>query len=125
MTGAVGALTSAVVEVLAGLGSVEVYGLRVEHSRLSIPDARSVPYIGVDIHADDYAGALAVVERFALVESETRTSEAYGGGVLLWRTWAGWVSGDGSGLPVSVEVTASEDVPAEADAALFDKADAA
>lgn len=109
MSGPMAALSRAA-GVMDALGSVDVLRVSLDHTWLTPASAaRSVPVLVVAVHASDFAQAGQVVRLLGLSEGASRVEDGNDWhGPMLWRTWAGWVVGDGDEVPVSVTVTAAE-----------------
>lgn len=105
------------VALLECVPSVEVLSIGVRRGRLYDVDGtngRDVDTIDVDVHAESWSEALRLVQALGLREDTdaARVTESSNGGSMGFRTWRGWAAEGSHELPVCVEVTAAEVVPA-------------
>lgn len=112
MTAPVGDLLAGV-RSLDGLWSVEALSLALGSGSFYPDwDSRRVEVIEVDVHVADFAGAERIATRHHLAPLE-QTAVAFSTDVLptgLRRIWVGWVATAPGEVPVSVKVTAFEDL---------------
>jgi hypothetical protein len=104
-----------VAALVGAVPDVSVLSVRVDHSDVKVPDERRAytRIVSVDVHAASVLDAHALMDRWGLYGDPVKTwetePEQYQPG-RVWRQWAGWIASASDDLPVSVQVTAAEDI---------------